>query len=109
MPGSLRWISDRAGGGGRGGLRCPRERAFFANVGCRTTRERDARGDGLNVYHMEAATGRWTHVQLVENLVNPSFMAFDNMLQWLFTVHGDSSEVSAFRIDDASGKLSPIN
>lgn len=84
-------------------------RTFFTYVGCRTTRERNARGDGLNVYHMDAATGRWTHVQLVADLVNPSFMALDNNLQVLFTIHGDSSEVSAFRIDDASGTLSLIN
>ena len=87
----------------------PPPRAFFAYVGCRTTRERNARGDGLNVYHVDVATGRWTHVQLVRDLVNPSFLAFDNMLQLLFTVHGDSSEVSGFRIDDASGELTPIN
>ena len=87
----------------------PPPRAFFAYVGCRTTRERNACGDGLNVYHVDVATGRWTHVQLVRDLVNPSFLAFDNMLQLLFTVHGDSSEVSGFRIDDASGELTPIN
>lgn len=83
--------------------------SFFVYVGCRTTRERNARGNGLNVFRMEAATGRWSHVQLVGDLVNPSFVAFDNTRRVLFTVHGDSSEASSFRIDDASGTLALIS
>jgi 6-phosphogluconolactonase len=31
--------------------------AFYAYVGCRTTRERDARGEGINVYRVDAASG----------------------------------------------------
>jgi len=84
-------------------------RAFFTYVGCRTTRERNARGDGLNVYRMEAETGHWDHVQLISGVVNPSFLAFDNTLRVLFTVHGDSSDVSAFQIEPATGKLELIN
>lgn len=71
-------------------------RAFLTYVGCRTTRERNVHGEGLSVYHMEAATGRRTQVQVVRDLSNPSFLALDNMLQVLFTVHGDASEVSSF-------------
>ena len=82
---------------------------FFTYVGCRTTRERNARGKGLNVYRMDAETGRWDHIQLVPGVVNPSFLAFDNTRQVLFAVHGDGSEASAFRIDPATGKLAPIN
>ncbi len=82
---------------------------YFAYVGCRTTRERNARGDGINVYRMDAASGRWEHVQLVPDLINPSFLAFDRTKRFLYTVHGDSSEVSGFRIDPATGRISPIN
>jgi hypothetical protein len=32
-------------------------------------------GDGINVYAMDHATGAWRHVQLVGNLVNPSFLS----------------------------------
>src|SRR5690349_6068538 len=43
----------------------PGPSSFFVYVGCRTTRERNARGDGINVYRMDAASGSWEHVQLV--------------------------------------------
>jgi len=67
----------------------------FAYVGCRTTRERNARGNGITVYRVD---GGWKQVQAVDGLLNPSFLAFDRDKRFLYTVHGDSSEVSAFRI-----------
>jgi 6-phosphogluconolactonase len=82
---------------------------YFAYVGSRTTRERNARGDGINVYRVDAATGRWTHVQLVDGLLNPSFLALDRSGRFLYCVHGDASEISAFSIDPESGKLTFIN
>lgn len=84
-------------------------KAYFVYVGCRTTKERNARGEGINVYRMDAATGRCTHVQLAGGLVNPSFLAFDRRGRFLYTVHGDSSEISAFKIDDRTGEISFIN
>ena len=33
---------------------------MFAYVGCYTTPDRDGRGDGLNVYRMDPASGQWT-------------------------------------------------
>lgn len=86
-----------------------RNPTMFAYVGCRTTRERNARGNGINVYRMDGATGAWTHVQLVDNLVNPSFLAFDQTQRYLYTVHGDQSEVSAFHIESGSGELTFLN
>jgi 6-phosphogluconolactonase (cycloisomerase 2 family) len=83
--------------------------ARFAYTGCRTTKERGARGKGINVYRVDPATGAWTHVQLVENLVNPSFLAFDREKQFLYAVHGDFSEISSFRINQENGTLSSIN
>lgn len=83
--------------------------SYFAYVGCRTTRERNARGDGINVYRIDAASGGWEHIQLVSALVNPSFLAFDRAKRFLYTVHGDSSEVSSFRIDPATGRITPVN
>src|SRR5262249_12278296 len=77
----------------------PMTGSYLAYVGSRTTKERGARGDGINVYSVDADSGRWTHVQLVGGLLNPSFLAFDRKQQFLFTVHGDASEISAFRID----------
>lgn len=82
---------------------------YFAYVGCRTTRERNARGDGIGVYRVDAESGRWTQVQLVPDLVNPSYLAFDRTRNFLYTVHGDGSEVSAFRRDPETGQLGALN
>lgn len=82
---------------------------YFAYTGCRTSRERNARGDGINVYRVDANTGRWEHVQLLSGLVNPSFLTLDRAKRTLYTVHGDSSEVSSFRIDPENGRISPLN
>jgi len=81
----------------------------FAYVGCRTTRERNARGDGINVYLMKASSGLWTHVQLLDGILNPSFLAIDRNERFLYTVHGDSSEISSFKIDPETGKLRFLN
>jgi 6-phosphogluconolactonase (cycloisomerase 2 family) len=80
---------------------------YLAYVGCRTSRERNARGDGINV--LRVAGGAWTHVQTVGELFNPSFLAFDHGRRTLYAVHGDSTEVSAFRVDPASGRLAFVN
>jgi 6-phosphogluconolactonase len=79
---------------------------FFAYVGCRTTRDRNARGDGIVVYRVEK--GSWTQVQLADGLLNPSYLAFDRDKRFLYTAHGDASGVSAFRIN-ADGTLSFLN
>ena len=44
-------------------------------MGSRTTKERNARGDGINVFSVNALTGEWVPRQLVGDLVNPSFLA----------------------------------
>ena len=83
--------------------------AIYAYVGCRTTKERNARGEGINVYRVDPSSGAWTHVQLVGNLVNPSFLAFDRQQNFIYSVHGDFSEVSAFKINKQTGELSFLN
>jgi 6-phosphogluconolactonase len=82
---------------------------YFAYVGARTTKERNARGDGLNVYQVNAHSGVWAHVQLMGDLVNPSFLAFDQSKQFLYAVQGDLSDITAFAVDSATGKLEVIN
>lgn len=72
---------------------------MFIYVGCRTTRERNARGNGINVYRIDAQTGRLSHVQLVDGLVNPSFLALDRQQDFLYCVHGDTDQASAFRVN----------
>jgi 6-phosphogluconolactonase (cycloisomerase 2 family) len=82
---------------------------MFAYVGAFTTPERKARGDGINVYRMDPASGGLAHVQLVPNLVNPSFLALDREQRHLYSVHADLDEVSAYAIDKESGQLTPLN
>ena len=56
-----------------------------------------------------AATSAWSPVQLVSNLVNPSFLAFDRQKRFLYAVHGDMSEISAFSINPQNGELTFLN
>ena len=81
----------------------------FAYVGTRTTRERNARGEGISVYQVDPATGALDRVQLVGGLVNPSFLALNRAGDRLYAVHGDRSEASAFAVDRATGHLSLLN
>jgi len=83
--------------------------SYFAYVGSRTTRERNARGEGINVYRSAGQTGQWIHIQLVSGLANPSYLAFDRARRFLYAVHGDLTDISAFAIDPGTGKLTHLN
>ncbi|QFZ84741.1 beta-propeller fold lactonase family protein [Variovorax paradoxus] len=82
---------------------------MYAYVGSRTTRERNARGDGISIFKVDAAHGTLELVDIAGDLVNPSFLALNATGEFLYTVHGDESEVSAFRVDRSTGLLSFIN
>jgi len=81
----------------------------FVYVGCYTTKERDGRGEGINVYRMEPDSSTWRHVQLFGGLVNPSFLTIDRPGRFLYSVHGDGGHASAFSIDEHSGELELLN
>lgn len=74
----------------------------LAYVGCRTTRERNARGRGLAVFQM--GESRWKLLQLVEGLRNPSFLCTHPTLPMLYAVHGDFAELTSFQIG-VDGKI----
>lgn len=82
---------------------------MFAYVGSRTTRERQARGDGITVWHFDPEPGELELIQTVGGLVNPSFLLRHPSRDVLYAVHGDQEEVSSFRIDPATGRLSFLN
>ncbi len=82
---------------------------MYAYVGSRTTRERNARGDGITVWQVNPVTGDLTPVQVLGGLVNPSFLLRHPNLPVLYAVHGDQQTVSAFRVDPATGCLSRLN
>ncbi|GHV40913.1 hypothetical protein FACS1894187_22250 [Synergistales bacterium] len=81
----------------------------IAYVGCRTSKERNARGKGLSVYHVDNASGEWTLTQLLEDVVDPTFLCLDREQRFLYTVHGDGTTTSSFAICGADGFLKPLN
>jgi 6-phosphogluconolactonase (cycloisomerase 2 family) len=86
----------------------PSGSSMYAYVGSFTTAERKARGDGIHVYRVDPATGGWTHVQHVANLVNPSYLALSHDQHVLYSVHGDSDFATAFALDPKTGEAKPL-
>ncbi|MDO5289296.1 MAG: lactonase family protein [Pseudomonadota bacterium] len=82
---------------------------MWAYVGSRTTRERNARGEGISVYRVDAHTGALDLVQVLGGLVNPSFLAINRAATRLYAVHGDCEDISAFGIEPGTGRLALIN
>lgn len=82
---------------------------MFAYVGSRTTRERQARGDGITVCRFDPTSGSLEPIQVVADLVNPSFLLLNHSGDVLYTVHGDQQEVSAFQVDRTNGRLKFLN
>ena len=87
----------------------PGTNAMFAYVGSFTTAQRKARGDGIHVYRADPATGAWTHVQHVGDLMNPSFLALSRDKRFLYAVHGDGDYATAFALDPATGQAKVLN
>ena len=88
--------------------RTNRARALFAYVGAFTTPERKGHGGGISVYRVDPTSGAWTHEQLLE-IVNPSFLALDRAQRFLYAVHADLEEVSAYAIDKQNGRITALN
>lgn len=80
----------------------------YAYVGCRTTKERNARGKGLKTYKINESTGEWTELQCLKTEENPSYQTMDNEKKYLYTVHGDTTKISSFKIMD-DGTLEYVN
>jgi 6-phosphogluconolactonase (cycloisomerase 2 family) len=90
-------------------LRRPAEAGpLFAYIGCFTSERRKAHSKGISVYRIDA-NGSWSLVQTLETLPNPQFIAFDQRQKFLYSVHGDGTEVSSYAIDKASGRISFLN
>ena len=82
---------------------------MYAYVGSRTSRDRNAHGDGISVFEIDQESGFLELVQLVKGIVNPSYLTLNRTGDVLYTVHGDESEVSSFRVDKSSGQLQFLN
>lgn len=77
----------------------------FAYVGSRTTRARQARGEGISVFRYGAEGGTLERIQVVAGLENPSFLTLNAARDRLYTVHGDGHHVSVFSVDAHTGTL----
>ncbi len=82
--------------------------SLFAYVGCYTSPERGGRGKGINVYRVDRRTGAFAHVQILP-IENPSFLAFSGDGRHLYSIHGDRSEATSFKVDPRSGELTLLN
>lgn len=82
----------------------------YVYVGGYTEPDRGGRGPGISVYQMDGATGDLAPRQTVSGVPNPHFLALHPSGDYLYSTNGgDSSAVSAFAIDAASGHLSFLN
>jgi 6-phosphogluconolactonase len=81
----------------------------FAYVGCFTTEKRKARGKGVAVFRIDPATGAWTLVDACDAIPNPHYVCLDHTQRFLYSAHGDSSEIGAYAIDAQTGKLTFLN
>jgi 6-phosphogluconolactonase len=72
--------------------------------------------DGIYAYRFDESTGKLTSLGLAAKTVNPSFLAVDPTLHYLYSVNEVGSYkgekgggVSAFAIDEKTGKLTFLN
>ena len=80
--------------------------SVYAYIGCRTTKERSARGKGISVYSAEK--GRWELLQILEGEVNPSYLCLNEAQNRLYSIHGDFCQVSSYEIHE-DGTISHMN
>src|SRR5262245_3653571 len=78
----------------------------FMYVGSFTSEGR-GHGEGISVFERKA--NRWSLIQLVKELADPSFITVDRQKRHLYSAHGDGTEAVAYAVDDATGRLSVMN
>ena len=81
----------------------------FAYVGGFTTEKRKARGKGIAVFRIDQTTSAWTLIEAYDAIPNPHFLTLDRTQKFLYSAHGDSSEIGAYAIDKQTGKLKLLN
>ncbi len=100
----------------------PQDPALTAYVGSFTDHVSGA-GAGISVYRVSGGSRRWRLTQVVKATssstapvnakeplpANPSFLALDRGRRHLYAVHGDRTQVSSFKINPNSGRLTLLN
>jgi 6-phosphogluconolactonase len=84
-------------------------KTMLAYVGGYTAKERNGRGEGVSVYRIDPASGVWTQVQLLKDIVNPSWLTLDRQQRVLYSAHGDGTEAIAYAIDAGTGQIRVLN
>ncbi len=73
------------------------------------TGEGRGHGDGLSVFRRDHESAPWTRIQLLDKIADPSFVIVDRDARHLYSAHGGGTQATAYRIDEATGRLSVIN
>ena len=82
---------------------------MYAYVGSRTTKERHARGEGISVFNVDSGTGELKLLQVVKELVNPSYLVMNKERTHLYSVHGDLDYATAFQVNSNTGEITKLN
>ena len=80
-----------------------------AYIGCFTSTERRGHGKGISVYAIDQATGEWKLTQVLATIPNPQFLALDCEQRFLYSAHGDGTEIGAYAINRKTGELTFLN
>jgi 6-phosphogluconolactonase len=81
---------------------------MFMYVGSFTGQQR-GHGEGLSVYSRRGAAEGWTLIQVMKDVADPSFVIIDRRQRFLYSAHGDGTQATAYRIDQATGRLTVVN
>ena len=95
------------------GANAQRDGKYLFYVGTYT---QDTKSKGIYAYRLDSSTGKLTDLGLAAETMNPSFVAVDRTGKYLYAVNEvqnyqglNSGGVSAFSIDQATGKLAFLN
>jgi 6-phosphogluconolactonase len=81
---------------------------MFMYVGSFTGEGR-GHGEGLSAYSRRSESDGWTMIQVLKDLADPSFVIIDRQRRFLYSAHGDGTQATAYRIDQATGRLDVLN
>lgn len=95
-------MCGRHGGVSDSGERGKTMASFIELIGCRTTRERNARGEGLTSWAVDDCGGR-RRLDLLA-MTNPSWVTLAPATRVAYVVEGDGGTVSAVRVEN-DGRL----
>jgi 6-phosphogluconolactonase len=90
-------------------MECKGSQSVFAYVGCFTTEKRKARGKGISVFRIDQASDTWDLVEAYDTIPNPHYLTLDHTTNFLYSAHGDSSEICSYAVNAQSGRLTLLN